>query len=199
MVHTPMSSASPDVPPPDDPATPAPTPPKHPSAWQLIRPYWVSEKRWEGRRLLALVVVLNLAVVFINVRLNAWNASFYDALDKRNWPVFKSSLVEFAILAFSFIIIATFRTYFRQMLEIRWRQWVTDATLTKWFAHQAYYRIERDHQIVRGADIDGPVDHEGRIFVGRLSRVVRAANVAGVIGPGNFEVADVLWRYLVER
>ncbi|WP_191239892.1 ABC transporter ATP-binding protein/permease [Pandoraea pnomenusa] len=140
-----MSSASPDVPPPDDPATPAPTPPKHPSAWQLIRPYWVSEKRWEGRRLLALVVVLNLAVVFINVRLNAWNASFYDALDKRNWPVFKSSLVEFAILAFSFIIIATFRTYFRQMLEIRWRQWVTDATLTKWFAHQAYYRIERDH------------------------------------------------------
>ncbi|SUA78356.1 CDS102 [Pandoraea pnomenusa] len=145
MVHTPMSSASPDVPPPVDPATPAPTPPKHPSAWQLIRPYWVSEKRWEGRRLLALVVVLNLAVVFINVRLNAWNASFYDALDKRNWPVFKSSLVEFAILAFSFIIIATFRTYFRQMLEIRWRQWVTDATLTKWFAHQAYYRIERDH------------------------------------------------------
>ncbi|WP_246185370.1 ABC transporter ATP-binding protein/permease [Pandoraea morbifera] len=140
-----MSSASPDVPPPDDPATPAPIPPKHPSAWQLIRPYWVSEKRWEGRRLLALVVVLNLAVVFINVRLNAWNASFYDALDKRNWPVFKSSLVEFAILAFSFIIIATFRTYFRQMLEIRWRQWVTDATLTKWFAHQAYYRIERDH------------------------------------------------------
>ncbi|AIU27262.1 ABC transporter ATP-binding protein [Pandoraea pnomenusa] len=140
-----MSSASPDVPPPVDPATPAPTPPKHPSAWQLIRPYWVSEKRWEGRRLLALVVVLNLAVVFINVRLNAWNASFYDALDKRNWPVFKSSLVEFAILAFSFIIIATFRTYFRQMLEIRWRQWVTDATLTKWFAHQAYYRIERDH------------------------------------------------------
>ncbi|VVE66019.1 Inner membrane ABC transporter ATP-binding protein YddA [Pandoraea pnomenusa] len=145
MVHTPMSSASPDVPPPVDPATPAPTPPKHPSAWQLIRPYWVSETRWEGRRLLALVVVLNLAVVFINVRLNAWNASFYDALDKRNWPVFKSSLVEFAILAFSFIIIATFRTYFRQMLEIRWRQWVTDATLTKWFAHQAYYRIERDH------------------------------------------------------
>ncbi|WP_150646122.1 ABC transporter ATP-binding protein/permease [Pandoraea pnomenusa] len=140
-----MSSASPDVPPPVDPATPAPTPPKHPSAWQLIRPYWVSETRWEGRRLLALVVVLNLAVVFINVRLNAWNASFYDALDKRNWPVFKSSLVEFAILAFSFIIIATFRTYFRQMLEIRWRQWVTDATLTKWFAHQAYYRIERDH------------------------------------------------------
>ncbi|WP_353192680.1 ABC transporter ATP-binding protein/permease [Pandoraea pnomenusa] len=149
MAHTPMSPASPDAPPSGDPAadpsTPAPRPPKHPTAWQLIRPYWVSEKRWEGRRLLALVVALNLAVVFINVRLNAWNAGFYDALDKRDWPVFKSSLVEFAILAFSFIIIATFRTYFRQMLEIRWRQWVTDASLTKWMAHQAYYRIERDH------------------------------------------------------
>ncbi|ALS63086.1 ABC transporter ATP-binding protein [Pandoraea norimbergensis] len=111
----------------------------------MIRPYWVSEKRWEGRRLLLLVIALNLAVVFINVRLNAWNARFYDALDKRNWPVFTSSLMEFAVLAFSFIIIATFRTYFRQMLEIKWRQWVTDTNLTKWFTRQAYYRIERDH------------------------------------------------------
>ncbi|CFB61492.1 ABC transporter ATP-binding protein [Pandoraea apista] len=146
MVHTPMSSQPPEAPPTGSPvATPAPKPPKHPTAWQLIRPYWVSEKRWEGRRLLALVVALNLAVVFINVRLNAWNASFYDALDKRNWPVFKSSLAEFAVLAFSFIIIATFRTYFRQMLEIRWRQWVTNMNLSKWFTRQAYYRIERDH------------------------------------------------------
>jgi putative ATP-binding cassette transporter len=146
MVHTPMSPQPPEAPPAGDPVTtPAPKPPRHPTAWQLIRPYWASEKRWEGRRLLALVVALNLAVVYINVRLNAWNASFYDALDKRNWPVFKSSLAEFAVLAFSFIIIATFRTYFRQMLEIRWRQWVTNTNLTKWFTHQAYYRIERDH------------------------------------------------------
>ncbi|AKC68582.1 ABC transporter ATP-binding protein/permease [Pandoraea oxalativorans] len=144
MANTPTHT--PSAPQPSgDTATPPPKPPSHPTAWQLIRPYWVSEKRWEGRRLLALVIALNLAVVFINVRLNAWNAGFYDALDKRNWPVFKSSLVEFAVLAFSFIIIATFRTYFRQMLEIRWRQWVTDANLTKWFAHRAYYRIERDH------------------------------------------------------
>lgn len=145
MAQTPMSPTPPEARPSGNTAAPPPTPPKHPTAWQLIRPYWVSEKRWEGRRLLALVIALNLAVVFINVRLNAWNASFYDALDKRNWPVFKSSLLEFAILAFSFIIIATFRTYFRQMLEIRWRQWVTDSNLTKWFTHQAYYRIERDH------------------------------------------------------
>ncbi|WP_087721587.1 ABC transporter ATP-binding protein/permease [Pandoraea sp. PE-S2T-3] len=150
MAHTPTPPtppASPEVPPPGatDPAKPAPTPPKSPTAWQLIRPYWVSEKRWEGRRLLLLVIALNLAVVFINVRLNAWNARFYDALDKRDWPIFTSSLMEFAVLAFSFIIIATFRTYFRQMLEIKWRQWVTDTNLTKWFTRQAYYRIERDH------------------------------------------------------
>ncbi|VVE56554.1 Vitamin B12 transport ATP-binding protein BacA [Pandoraea iniqua] len=148
MAHTPTPPTPPtsDEPPgAADPAKPAPTPPKSPTAWQLIRPYWVSEKRWEGRRLLLLVIALNLAVVFINVRLNAWNARFYDALDKRNWPVFTSSLMEFAVLAFSFIIIATFRTYFRQMLEIKWRQWVTDTNLTKWFTRQAYYRIERDH------------------------------------------------------
>lgn len=148
MAHTPESPTPAGTPPAAHPARAARAAaslPKAPGAWQLIRPYWVSEKRWEGRRLLALVIALNLAVVFINVRLNAWNTGFYDALDKRDWPVFKSSLAEFAVLAFSFIIIATFRTYFRQMLEIKWRQWVTDANLTKWFAQQAYYRIERDH------------------------------------------------------
>ncbi|GAB3630096.1 ABC transporter ATP-binding protein/permease [Pandoraea terrae] len=117
----------------------------YPTTWQLIRPYWVSEQRWQGRGLLALVIALNLGIVFINVRINAWNTNFYNALENRNWPVFKSSIIEFTILAFTFVFLATFRIYFRQMLEIKWRQWLTDVNLRKWFARRAYYRIERDH------------------------------------------------------
>lgn len=118
---------------------------KLPSTWSLLRPYWVSEEKWRARGLLALVVALNLAIVYINVRLNVWNAEFYNALDKRNWPVFRSSLVEFSILAFSFILLATFRIYYRQMLEIRWREWITHRFLEHWLGNRSFYRIERDH------------------------------------------------------
>jgi putative ATP-binding cassette transporter len=31
--------------------------------------------------------------------------------------------------------------YLSQMLQIRWRRWLTDKYLTEWFTHQAYYRI----------------------------------------------------------
>ena len=49
-------------------------------AWHLAKPYWRSEERRWAWGLLAAVVVLNLASVYINVRLNEWRNKFYDAL-----------------------------------------------------------------------------------------------------------------------
>lgn len=117
------------------------------SPWRLIRPYWFSEERWLARGLLVLVIAMNLGIVYINVRLNAWNTNFYNALEHRDWAVFKSSLIEFTILAFSFIFLATFRIYYQQMLEFRWRQWITDRYLDQWLGDRAFYRIERDHLV----------------------------------------------------
>jgi putative ATP-binding cassette transporter len=117
------------------------------SAWSLIKPYWFSEDRRIGRSLLVLVIALNLGIVYVNVRLNSWYAGFYDALDKRDMPSFQHLLLIFTVLAFAFIGLSTARTYFRQMLEFRWRQWLTDVYLDRWLASRAYYRLERDHVV----------------------------------------------------
>ncbi len=114
------------------------------SAWTLIRPYWVSEQRWSARGLLALVVALNLAVVYINVRLNSWNATFYDSLQRHDAAAFRRALIEFTYIVFPYIIIAIYRIYFRQMLEFRWRQWLTTNYVKRWLGEHAFYRIERD-------------------------------------------------------
>ena len=45
--------------------------------WTLTRPYWSSEERWAARGLLAAIVALNLAVVFITVELTEVNP-IYD-------------------------------------------------------------------------------------------------------------------------
>jgi ABC-type uncharacterized transport system fused permease/ATPase subunit len=47
-------------------------------AWSMTHPYWFSEDRWAARGLLLAVIVLNLAIVYINVLLNKWNNTFYD-------------------------------------------------------------------------------------------------------------------------
>ncbi len=53
--------------------------------WALLRPYWFSEERWTRRGLLALVVGLNLAGVFLAVLLAQWNRQFFDALQGKVW------------------------------------------------------------------------------------------------------------------
>ncbi|RKP45721.1 ABC transporter ATP-binding protein/permease [Pararobbsia silviterrae] len=114
------------------------------TAWSLIKPYWVSEERWSAIGLLLLVIALNMAIVYINVRLNAWNREFYDALAAKNWNVFIHSMLEFSYLAFAYIFIVTTRIWFRQLLEIRWRTWLTTRFVERWLSDHAFYRIERD-------------------------------------------------------
>jgi len=89
-------------------------------------------------------VVLNLAIVYINVRLNSWNATFYDALQRKDWGAFKHALLVFSYIVFPYIVIAIYRIYFRQLLEFRWRQWLTNDYLRRWLGDHAFYRIERD-------------------------------------------------------
>jgi putative ATP-binding cassette transporter len=117
------------------------------SAWRLIRPYWFSADRHKARGLLALVLALNLAIVYVNVRVNTWYAAFYDALEKRDLPSFTHLIMVFTVLAFVFIALSTARIYFRQMLEFRWRQWLTDVFLEQWLRSRSYYRLERDHVV----------------------------------------------------
>jgi vitamin B12/bleomycin/antimicrobial peptide transport system ATP-binding/permease protein len=42
----------------------------------LAHTYWVSEDRWAARRVVAVVIALNLWIVYINVLLNKWNNTF---------------------------------------------------------------------------------------------------------------------------
>jgi vitamin B12/bleomycin/antimicrobial peptide transport system ATP-binding/permease protein len=110
--------------------------------WGLLRPYWFSDDRWAGRGLLALVVGLNLASVLVTVLLAEWNRRFYDALQGKDYPVFLSLLGWFGALAVSYIVVAVFALYFNQMLQIRWRRWLTEQYCRDWLKGRAYYLLQ---------------------------------------------------------
>ena len=84
--------------------------------------------------LLLAIVVLNLAAVYMLVLLNEWNRVFYDALQNKDAAVFWAQLARFTYLAFAFIIIAVYRFYLTQLLEVRWRAWMTANYLERWLA-----------------------------------------------------------------
>ncbi|MGZ5180683.1 MAG: ABC transporter ATP-binding protein/permease [Ramlibacter sp.] len=110
--------------------------------WALTAPYFRSEERWKARGLLVAIVVLNLAAVYVSVQITNWNRVFYDALQARDAPVFWRQVGVFALLAFSFVLVAVYRFYLTQLLELRWRAWLTRNYLERWLRHQAFYRME---------------------------------------------------------
>jgi putative ATP-binding cassette transporter len=114
------------------------------SAWSLIKPYWVSEEWKIAWGLLVTIIVMNLAIVWISVRINKWSAEFYNALESKDVQHFPHLLMIFTGLAFAFIILSVYRTYLRQMLGFRWRQWLTKGYLNEWLGQSAFYQIERD-------------------------------------------------------
>ena len=111
-------------------------------AWALTRPYFASDQKWKARALLASIIALNLALVYMAVLFNDWNKLFYDALQDKNAPVFWEQLTRFAWLAFAFIILAVYKFYLTQLLVVRWRAWMTSHYLTRWLSNQAFYKME---------------------------------------------------------
>ena len=121
-------------------------------AWNLAWPYWTGEEKWSARGLLAAVVLLNLISVWLNVRLNAWNAHFYNALQEYDWPEFWWQFAIFGMIATALIVVAVYQLYLRQILQIRWRAWLTDRFLNDWLGHQTYYRMQLDQTATDNPD-----------------------------------------------
>ncbi|HEX6006292.1 MAG TPA: ABC transporter ATP-binding protein/permease [Burkholderiales bacterium] len=110
--------------------------------WALARPYWFSEERHAARFLLAVVVALNLGIVYINVELNRWQNAFFNTLQNKDQAEFLHQLLKFSGLAAAYILTAVYAFYLRQQLQIRWRRWLTERYLDQWLHGGLYYRLQ---------------------------------------------------------
>ena len=119
--------------------------------WHLLREYWRSEEKWQARGLLAVVVFLTLGGVAIAVLLNQWYNTFYNALQAYDYEQFWPLIGRFLLLAFIHIALAVYAIYLRQMLQIKWRTWMTKQYLSRWMNSQVYYKMQ-----ILGDDTDNP-------------------------------------------
>ncbi|QIL71974.1 ABC transporter ATP-binding protein/permease [Diaphorobacter sp. HDW4B] len=111
-------------------------------AFDLARPYFVSEEKGKAWGLLIAIIALNLGTVYMLVQLNEWNRVFYDALENKQADVFWQQLWKFCWLAAIYIVIAVYKFYLTQLLQLNWRRWLTDRMLSRWLAAKAFYRLE---------------------------------------------------------
>jgi vitamin B12/bleomycin/antimicrobial peptide transport system ATP-binding/permease protein len=157
------------------------------TVWRIAAPYFRSEDKWAGRGLLAAVIAIELAVVFLTVLFNRWNNVFYNALQERNQAVFTYQIGYFCVLAAFWIGLKVYQLYLNQWLQIRWRRWMTARYLGGWLHEANHYRMQLlgdaadnpDQRIAE--DTQRFVEQTLALGIGLLSAVVTLASFIAIL------------------
>ena len=119
--------------------------------------------------------------------MNKWQNDFYNALQDKDMSAFYALIGHFSLLAAAFIVVAVYQLYLNQMLQIRWRRWLTDRYLGEWIGGRTYYRMQLtdrgtdnpDQRIAE--DLALFVDKTLTLTLGLLSAVVTLGSFVAIL------------------
>jgi putative ATP-binding cassette transporter len=167
-------------------------------AWRLAKPYFTrSEERRSAWLLLAAVIAMRLVLVGMEVVLSFWNNAFFTSLQEKDWDSFIALLLTWKVtesgwilpgfcgVAAVYIVIAVYRIFLTQWLQIRWRRWMTRHFLDEWLADRAYYRISLISPADEGSGVgtenpDQRIAEDLRAFIGDGVAGVRGILFLGI-------------------
>ncbi|WP_397536177.1 ABC transporter ATP-binding protein/permease [Roseateles sp.] len=108
----------------------------------IAAPYWrASDERWRALGLLALLILLLLGQTGFNLLFNHENGEFTSALAARDAERFWASIQRYTWILAAGVPIYALYYYVRDTLSLRWRRWLTDHFLQRYFTQRAYYRL----------------------------------------------------------
>ena len=152
----------------------------------LVISYWRSEQKTAARTILFAILALTLGMVFMNVQINKWQNGFFSALQAKDERELYRQLLRFLLLAGIGLVMSVYSQYFIQMLQIRWRRWLTDNYLAQWLRDHAYYRMqfggETDNPDQRVAeDLRNFVEQTLGLFLGLLNASATLVSFIGIL------------------
>jgi putative ATP-binding cassette transporter len=160
---------------------------------RLAVPYFRSEEKWRARAMLFTIVALNLGYVYVAVLGNQWYGRFYDALQNKNSVIFWHEIGVFGWIAFANIAVQVVKFYVTQLLQLRWRAWMTRSYLGRWMADKTFYHLElARYQAKNGQSPDNPdqrlqedmqmfTDYTMKLSMGLLNAVVTLVSFIGIL------------------
>lgn len=109
--------------------------------WVMVAAFWASRRRGALVALAVALVVVIGATAWMQIRLNAWNRPFYDALTRRNYPEFLAQLVVFVELAGVLLVLNVAQTWLNQMARLKLRQGLVEDLFGQWLGPLRAFRL----------------------------------------------------------
>ncbi|CNI11052.1 ABC transporter ATP-binding protein/permease [Yersinia vastinensis] len=107
----------------------------------LSRPFWGKRQNWQAWLLLASILAIGFGVVYLNIRINNWSKSFYDALGAFDSTKLYGLVKEYSVYIAIYIAIYVYQDWLIKLLTIRWRGALSEQLIDSWFAKRAFYRL----------------------------------------------------------
>jgi putative ATP-binding cassette transporter len=126
----------------------------------MIAALWMSHQRNAIVFLSVGLVAVVGATAYAQVRLNAWNQPFYDALAHKHWSEFLKQLVVFAELAGLLLALNVAQMWLNQKTKLVLRQGLVEELLTEWLTPLRAFRLSRAGEI--GANPDQRIQEDAK-------------------------------------
>lgn len=122
-----------------------------------------------GMLYLLIILVLGFCGIAISLRMIAWSAAFYDALQQVNGKEILKQIGIFAALTATSAALYLIGRYLQQVLQIRWRTALTNDMLSQWLQNQTHWKLKTTGNPIDGIDNpDQRIAEDCRIFVQRF-------------------------------
>jgi putative ATP-binding cassette transporter len=155
--------------------------------YQLFRDMMRERRGWPMLRLALAILLVLVANMFGQVRLNQWNGAFFDAVENRNSTAFLNQLLVFLIIISALLTVVVAQTWLQERLKIRLRERLTQVLLDAWLQPNRAYQLGLVGQA--GAQPDQRLQEDCRLFsefstelgVGMLQALLLLVSFIGVL------------------
>jgi putative ATP-binding cassette transporter len=114
--------------------------------------FWASHERNQLLMLAVGLVAVVAATAYMQIRLNAWNQPFYDALTHKDIPAFIRQLVVFTELAAILLVLNVSQVWLNQTSRVVLRQGLGHDLLNEWLKPMRAFRLSNAGPIGQNPD-----------------------------------------------
>ncbi|NCY25476.1 MAG: ABC transporter ATP-binding protein/permease, partial [Alphaproteobacteria bacterium] len=116
---------------------------------RLARLWLCAPDRGNARLLIAILLLLTAVQVGVQIGFNIWSRNFFNVLENRDSIAFQAGIMLFLSLAVTSMTVAVNQLYLKQLIQLRWRGWLTRYLVEAWMRDGRQYQLELAGQ---GAD-----------------------------------------------